>query len=470
MSIFLEGCYVSTCKRFLKYLLPSVFSMIVVSAYSFTDTFVVGRALGAPGLAAIGIATPVLTTLFSLGFLFGTGGGAAYAVSKGKNEGIKARQIYTTSMLIAGLTGLIIMIAGTIFIRDIAFFLGADDATIDQTVEYMRWLFLFAPMLILDLTTNNFMRNDGKPNVAMWATMVGSGANVVLDLLFVFVFHWGMFGASIATCMGSGIAVVINVGYSLRHRLDLRLMRVKAAAKDILRIIGNGFGPFLLNFSVSVLTFFYISVARGHCGALGVSAYTILMNWNIIFMNMMLGVVQSSQPLISLNYGQNDLAAVQAYRRLTLRTALLFGLCFFPLGLFFATPLSLVFVNDAPALVTLAAQALRLSSVTYVFMAVTMSIGYYFEAMERPKESLVVMLLRGFICPVAALYALSAVWPESGMWVSIPVAEAVSAVLACVLLKKAQLAGNGRGRRHGAEPKPAAAVPTAVWTASSSGR
>ena len=427
---------VTNQKRFLRYLFPSIFSMLVVAAYSFTDTFVVGRALGASGLAAIGIATPVLTALFALGFLFGAGGGAAYAITKGQGNNQRASRIYTCGILLACAFGVVILILGTVFIRDIALFLGADATNINETMEYMRWLFYFAPMLILDLTTNNYMRNDGKPNVAMSATMIGSAANVVLELLFVLVFRWGMFGASIATCMGSVIAVAINLTYSAIRRLDLKPVRVGIELLDIRRIVTNGFGPFLLNFSVAVLTFFYIAMARNLYGDLGVSTYAIFMNWNLIFMNLLLGVAQSSQPLISLSYGKGDLAAVKMYRAMTLKTALIMAFCFLPLELFLPEQLSQVFVQNVPELVTLSVRALRLSGATYLFMAFTICIGYYFESLEYPRQSLLVMMARGFICPVATLYLFSAFWGKDGLWLSIPAAEAISAVIAAILLRR----------------------------------
>lgn len=430
----------SVKRKFLKYLIPSIFSMLVVSAYSFADTFVVGRALGAPGLAAIGIATPVLTALFSLGHLFGTGGGAVYAIMKGKGEKEEAGRLYTHGFLLAVATGIAVILFGTMFIEKIAVFLGADESNLELTIEYMRWLFFFAPLLILDLTTNHFMRNEGRPGVAMAATMIGSGANVVLDLLFVLVFGWGIFGASIATCMGSVIAVLINVGYSVKNRLGLRFCRIHVDISSMKRIIVNGLGAFILNFSVAVLTLFYISEVKRVYGNMGVSAYTILMNWNLIFMNMLLGVAQSSQPLISLSYGKGEISSVRSYYSLTLCSALIMAVCFLPLGIFFSQPLSLVFVSNSQELVALAAWALQIAIFTYPFMAATMTIGYYFEALEQSRESLAIMLARGCLIPVVMLYVLARILGGWGIWISIPAAELL-AMLFAVGIKRAKPEG-----------------------------
>lgn len=425
----------NSVKDFRKYLIPSLLSMLVVSAYTFTDTFVVGQELGASGLAAIGIATPVLTTLFALGFLFGAGGGAAYAVTKGKGDYKKASEIYTHSIILAVITGLLINVLGNIFIYDIARFLGATSDNIDQAAEYMRWLFVFAPFLILDLTTNNFMRNDEQPKVAMTATIIGSGTNIVLDCLFVFVFKWGMFGAAIATCLGSVIAVIVNISYSTIKKLNLRFCKIKPSFNISNRIISNGVGPFILNFSVSVVTFFYISVCAKHYGEIGVSSYVIIMNWNIICMNLLIGVAQAAQPLISLSYGKGEKDQVKLYNNMAMKTALIMSIIFLPFAYLMPEQLANVFVKDNVELVALTVSAIKLVAPTYLFMGLTIVLGYYFEAIEFPKQSLAIMFARGFVFPIIFLYGLSIGFGDIGIWLSLCIGEIASLIVALIIKK-----------------------------------
>lgn len=424
----------SSLKKYLGFLLPGMFSMLVVSAYTFTDTFVVGQALGAEGLAAIGIGTPVLTALFAIGFLFGEGGGTAYSVLKGQGDEKKARQIYTLSILLAVFTGIIIIIFGNIFIYQLAIFLGAVDSNVDLVIEYIRCILCFSPIIILDLTTNNFMRNDGKPKVAMAETSIGSFANIVLDLLFVLVFKWGMFGASIATCLGSVIAVAINISYSHVKKRNLRFAKLKIYLRDVKRICANGFGPFVMQFSVALVTFFYNLVSFKYYGELGVSTYTIVLNWHLIAMNLIIGVSQGTQPLISLNHGKGDMKEVKRYRRYGLIACIVVGLLCLPTWVFGAEGLSKVFVKGDRTLVDMSVFAMKITSPTYVFLAITIITAYFYEATEKVKQSTAINLMRGCLMPALFVFVLPLAIGKVGVWVSIPLAEAISSIFALTLL------------------------------------
>ncbi len=138
-------------KIFLKYLIPSMLSMALMAVYTFTDTFVVGRKLGAIALGAMGICTPVLTVTYALGFLYGMGGGALYSIDKGKKDTGHANKIFTTSFIMLLATGLVIMAAGNLFIWPLSHFLGADKENIAYVIPYLHCIVSYAPGFMLDV-------------------------------------------------------------------------------------------------------------------------------------------------------------------------------------------------------------------------------------------------------------------------------------------------------------------------------
>lgn len=211
----------SNFKIFLKYLIPSMLSMALMAAYTFTDTFVVGRALDAIALGAMGICTPVLTITYALGFLNGMGGGALYSIAIGKKDTAHANKIFTTSLAMLLATGFLIALAGNLFIRPLSYFLGADSENIIYVLPYLRCIISYATGFMLDVFLMTYIKNEGHPNVAMVSTVTGTVLNIVLDCIFVFVFKWGMFGAAFATCIGSACCSVITVSYILKKHLNL---------------------------------------------------------------------------------------------------------------------------------------------------------------------------------------------------------------------------------------------------------
>lgn len=421
-------------KIFLKYLIPSMLSMALMAVYTFTDTFVVGRKLGAIALGAMGICTPVLTVTYALGFLYGMGGGALYSIDKGKKDTGHANKIFTTSFIMLLATGLVIMAAGNLFIWPPSHFLGADKENIAYVIPYLHCIVSYAPGFMLDVFLMTYLKNDGHPNVAMVATVTGTVLNIILDCIFVFVFKWGMFGAAFATCIGSGSCSAISIFYILKKRLNL-IPRIKNICGNlILRILQAGFSVFVLECSSGIVTFVFISQATKFYGTIGASIYTVIMNWTLICFNLIMGIAQSVQPLISISCGEQNHKKAHIFRKYALNSSLAAGALFLLIGYTLTEPLIAVFSKDAPELIQQAADCFRLYLPAYFIMGISISIGIYFQAIEASAKSLVVMLMRGIIMPVAAAFILPLFLDKAGLWISVPFAEFTVAAIAVLFL------------------------------------
>ncbi len=421
-------------KIFLKYPIPSMLSMALMAVYTFTDTFVVGRKLGAIALGAMGICTPVLTVTYALGFLYGMGGGALYSIDKGKKDTGHANRIFTTSFIMLLATGLVIMAAGNLFIWPLSHFLGADKENIAYVIPYLHCIVSYAPGFMLDVFLMTYLKNDGHPNVAMVATVTGTVLNIILDCIFVFVFKWGMFGAAFATCIGSGSCSAISIFYILKKRLNL-IPRIKNICGNlILRILQAGFSVFVLECSSGIVTFVFISQATKFYGTIGASIYTVIMNWTLICFNLIMGIAQSVQPLISISCGEQNHKKAHIFRKYALNSSLAAGALFLLIGYTLTEPLIAVFSKDAPELIQQAADCFRLYLPAYFIMGISISIGIYFQAIEASAKSLVVMLMRGIIMPVAAAFILPLFLDKAGLWISVPFAEFTVAAIAVLFL------------------------------------
>ncbi|MCD8192345.1 MAG: cytidylate kinase family protein [Oscillospiraceae bacterium] len=288
----------STRSTFLTYLVPSMLGMALMAVYTFTDTFVVGQKLGSVALGAMGICTPIITITYALGFLFGMGGGALYSIEMGKKNTAKANGIFSASLLMLLALGAALAVLGNIFAEPFARFLGAEDANLDYVMPYLRCAVTYIPGFMYDVFIMSYIKNDGHPNVAMAAVVTGTGLNIVLDFIFVFVFEWGMLGAAVATCIGSFVGLAINTGYAAIKRLNIIFRLKNVLYSEMPRIVRSGVSVFILECSSGIVTFVFINRAVSLYGTMGSSAYTIIMNWTLICFNLIMGVAQSVQPLI----------------------------------------------------------------------------------------------------------------------------------------------------------------------------
>lgn len=424
----------SELKTFLRYLLPSMFAMALVAVYTFTDTFVVGQKLGAVALGAMGICTPVITIAFALGFMFGIGGGSLYSISRGRKETEKANSYFTTSVVSVLVLGTSLAILGNIFIEPFARFLGADDQNIVYVLPYLRCLLIYIPGFLMDQLMSCFVRNDGHPKVAMTAIAVGTSLNVALDFLFVFGFEWGMFGAAFATCLCSFITILINFSYTIWKKLNIRVKIQNFDIRKSWQIVKSGFSVFVLESSSGIVTFVFILQSTMLYGTQGASIYTIIMNWTLITVNMVLGVTQAAQPLISLSYGANEYNKMYTYRKYSVISGLILGIIYLTIGYGFTESLIRVFATDSEQLISDTLFALRLYLPAYLLMSLGICIGIYYQSIQSSVKSLIIMLSRGIVLPVLTIVSFSMFFGKTGLWLAIPVTELITAVLAIVFV------------------------------------
>ncbi len=419
---------------FFQYLIPSMLSMLAVSAYSFVDTYVVGQGIGAQAVAAMGVGTPVVSILYALGFLLGAGGAVNYSVARGSGDSAKARSIFSVSFAGGLLLWIVIAACGNLWIDALADFLGATPGNHQLAVEYLRWIFSLSGVLILDLILNNFMRNEGHPNVSMIATVTGTTLNIGLDFLFVLGFDWGMGGAASATCMASVVSVLINLIYAISRRTNLIPGLPRRALRQLGSILRVGFGSFVLEGAVAVISVVFLNFAGKHFGDDGVSAFSVLITLNLVVYSLLNGVAQAVQPLVSANYAVHERGRIRRFVRYGLLVSAGLGLLFFAAGELLSLPLANLFVADSAEISAMAAYGLRCYAPAFLFMSVSILLGIYFQSEVRALPSLIILLGRSAVFPIVMLYVLDAAGLGSGsLWMAIPIGEGIAMLTAIAL-------------------------------------
>ncbi|NFF81424.1 MATE family efflux transporter [Clostridium botulinum] len=425
----------SESKLYLKYLAPSIFGMIMLSGYVFVDALCVGRALGGIGLAALNVSTPTISLMYATGFLFATGSATIYSIFKGKNEDENARKMYTFGFISALVMGIIYCILGILFVDKIAYFLGATDNTIEMTKQYMLTILSFAPFFVLDIFMNVFARNDKAPHISMLATIACCSLNIVLDVLFVFGFNLGMFGAAIATAISTVVSFIITFSYSLSKKSGLKLKRFIPKLNDFLRIVTNGVSSFISEMSVGVVTIAFNRVILSHIGEIGVSSYGIIANINLIFFSIFMGNAQAMQPLVSINYGANEYKRTFNFFKLGVTFAMIVGVVFTSTSVFLSYQLSSLFITD-PEIIKVTASALKIYGLAYLIMGINLLFDAFFYSVEKPKFAVSISLSRALVIVLSMLFILSNVFGSFGIWMTVPVTEVFTLCIGLTLFVK----------------------------------
>ena len=202
-----------TLREFARYALMNVLGMAGLSCYILADTFFVANGLGTEGLAALNLAIPAYNLLHGVGLMLGMGGATKYAVFRAQGKRRQADLAFTAALLGAFGAALLFILFALLGAAPVAAALGARGEVLVMTRTYLRTLLLFSPAFLANDVLLCFVRNDGRPEIAMRSMLAGSFSNIVLDYLFIFPLGMGIFGAVFATGLAPIISVLLLTGF-----------------------------------------------------------------------------------------------------------------------------------------------------------------------------------------------------------------------------------------------------------------
>ena len=210
-------------REFARYASFNALGMLGFSCYILADTFFIAQGLGADGLTALNLAIPIYSLVHGCGLMLGMGGATRYSICRGQQDNDSASAAFVSSVYPAVLLAIIFVSAGLFFPTPLASLLGADAQVLTMTATYLRVILLFSPAFLLNDILVCFVRNDGSPRLSMTAMLAGSFSNIILDYVFIFPCHMGIFGAVLATGLAPCISLVVlsfhrkHAGFGLRR-------------------------------------------------------------------------------------------------------------------------------------------------------------------------------------------------------------------------------------------------------------
>lgn len=425
----------SVSKLFIKYLIPSISSMVGLSLYILFDTIFIGQGVGVDGLTALNITLPIFSMFICLGVLLGMGGATAYSVTKGRQDHKEAREIFTVTLVLGAGAGLLFTLFNLIFIDELCRFLGASERIFPLAKEYSVILIWFSSAFIFSSILSNFVRNDHSPKIAMIAGLTGNFVNIILDAIFIFIFHWGMTGAVLATVISPLISVSILLYHFKTSHNTLRLCIPTQFIVKVKRILSNGFASFLDSMAPGIVIFAFNQVILRISGDLGVAAYSVIANVAFVGNVLYIGTAQAMQPISGQNFGAGNHDRVAKVFKLAIKTGV--GLGILKMLAIWAFPMQIIrlFNGDNPALVDIAKQGLKIYFIAMPFMALNMIMVSFLQSIERSKIASIITIIRTIGLVLIGLFVLPSLWGLMGVWLIIPFAEFLTFLMIVFVLK-----------------------------------
>lgn len=417
-------------KLFRKMLYPTILGMIFSALFIITDGMFVGRGLGSDALAAVNIVAPVWLFGSGVGLMFGMGASvvASIHLSQGRRKTacINVTQAVVVSTLFLAVCATLVVVFSDFSLS----LLGCSERLLPLAREYMIGFIPFMPVNALLLSCGFYLRLGGAPRFAMTCTIVATILNVILDYLFIFPLQMGVFGAAIATSMGSVAGAAMMLWWLARRSNTLHFVRVKASMNSLKLTVRNigymcrlGTSSFLCELAIACLMMCGNFVFIDMVGEDGVAAFSIACYFFPIVFMLNNAVAQAMQPIISYNYGISLGGRVHRAFMLALRTAVACGGVLMLVTVLFSNSIASIFLDSSLPAHDIAARGLPLFAVCFIPFAVNIvSIGY-FQSVEQVRNANIITMLRGFALMILSFAAVPRVLGVEGIWLSLPVSE-----------------------------------------------
>lgn len=422
-------------RRLLRVTLPSIVMMIFTSIYCVTDGFFVSNFAGKAAFTAVNFIMPYLMILGCVGFLFGTGGSALIGKTMGEGDRKHADRLFSMVICVTALSGLALGVLGIVLLRPVAELLGAEGELLENCVRYGRLILIANPAYVLQFAFQCLFATAGKPKLGLAVTVAAGVTNMVLDALFIAVFHWGIAGAATATGLSQCVGGLFPLLYFLRPNTSkLCLVRTKLELQPILNACGNGSSELMSNISSSIVSMVYNFQLLKYLGEDGVSAYGVLMYVQFVFVAIYIGYSIGCAPIVGFHYGAQNHPELKNMLRMSVILMSASGVVLTVLARVLAAPLAKIFVGYDEGLFTLTCHAFRLFSYAFLFAGFNIFASSFFTALGNGLISAAISFLRTLVFQTSSVILLPLLLGVDGIWYAITAAEIFATLISIIFL------------------------------------
>ena len=426
-----------TYSRLLRFTLPSIVMMIFTSIYGVVDGIFVSNYAGKTAFAAINLIMPYLMVFGTLGFMIGTGGTALISMTLGMGDKKKANELFSLFTYVAIIGGVILTVLSMVFMRPAAVLLGAEGQMLEDALVYGYIVQSVLTAYVMQYAFQSFCIAAEKPNLALIMTVASGCTNIVLDALFVAVFHWGLVGAAVATAIAQTLGAIIPVVYFARENKSLlRLGKCKFDGNALLRTATNGSSELMSNLSMSVVSMLYNLQLMAYAGEDGIAAYGVIMYVNFIFVAVFIGLSIGSAPVIGFNHGAQNHPELKNVLKKCLVLLAGFAVVLTAAAEIISRPLSGIFVGYDAALHDMTTRGFRIYILSFLLCGFNIFGSSFFTALNNGLISALISFLRTLVFQIVAVLLMPMLFGLDGVWWSVVAAEVGSLALTVFFLFK----------------------------------
>jgi len=430
---------IPTLGHLLKFALPTIFSVLIMSTFGIVDGIFVSRLIDPIALSAVGIVFPFLAFVMAIGFMLGVGGNAMIAKKIGARHEKEARENFSLIVLTAFIASLAISAIGIFFPTFVLNILGANEIVYYMALEYMLPLLYFMPAIVLGMVFQQFLITVGKAHYSAITAFFGGLTSAGLNYVFIYLMDMGLSGAALATSIGYTLPAVVGLVYfTFKRSGSLYFVRPKFDIRALGRTCINGASEMVTMLAASITTVLMNNILMDlDAEGMAVAAAAIMFAGMGIFSALFVGYSSGVAPIISYNYGKGDTDNLKKSYSNSLR--LISILSVVSVGLAFLSTDLLISIYDIPVYTpihSMASTGFMFLAGGFIFMGFNSFASMFFTALNNGVVSSILSLFRTLIFVAAAFMILPGIFGLNGAWAAMPAAEVLGIIMTVVFFKK----------------------------------
>ena len=421
-------------KLLFKLAVPTVIAQFVNLLYNIVDRIYIGHmpGTGSAALTGIGLCFPIIYLISAFSALIGQGGAPRAAIYMGQNKHTEANRIMNNCFVVLILEAVVLTVFFWFFGEQLLWLFGCSEQTIIYALPYMQIYVSGSIFVMLALGMNLFTR------FSMTSVLIGAGANIILDPIFIYGLHMGVRGAALATIISQGLSCIWILKFltGTKTRLRLKQSDMQLDKRIVIPCLGLGLGPFVMQATDALLNIAFNSSLQHYGGDIAVGCMTISSTIQQMVWIPVQGIGQGAQPIISYNYGAGNADRIRKAFKCMLTISMTALTVFWLMVQLSPTTFIRIFSNSEEIIAT-AGWTLRVYMAVFCMFSIQMSVQQTFTALGKAKASLFIACLRKIILLIPLIFILPHFFDNKvfAVFLAEPVSDSISITASIITFK-----------------------------------
>lgn len=425
-------------KLLIKFSVPAIVGMLVNALYNVVDRIFVGQGVNTMALSGITIAFPIMNIIMAFSMLIGVGATALISIRLGEGKKSEAENIFGNTLTLNAIVSLSLTVLGLIFLEPILILFGGTGEVLDYAKEFMTIILLGNFFGNLAYSTNNIIRAEGKPKIAMNTMLIGAISNIILNPIFIFGFKFGVKGSATATVISQIISSIWVLNYFLSKKnnslLKIKKENLKPKFKTVTDIFSIGASPFAMQIAASGITVILNKQLVDYGNDVSIAVMGVINSIVMLILMPIFGINQGSQPIVGYNYGSKQFNRVKKTLKLSIISATIVStlgyiiIAIFPkfiMGMFADSSNPDIF-NE---FISQGVYALRVYLCMLPIVGFQVVSSNYFQSVGKAKYSIFLSLSRQVIILLPLLLILPKIFGFHGIFIAGPASDLLASLI-----------------------------------------